>query len=229
MVTTSQLVLAALVSGGKDAAFGPLQIQKLLFLVDAEIPDLTDGPHFRFRPYKYGPFDETVYTVLEELDDSSLLVASQRRGYRAYALTPSGRAAGNAVLAALPADATRFMKDAAEWLRFSTFRRILSVIYRRYPEMAVNSVVPPLRAVPKRAAHSIAFPSFLSGVARLADFAGSLDPPLYGGASDREDARAMRADGEAIGDDFERALAEFAPPAPARGRRPEDREIVAEV
>lgn len=216
MVTTSQLVLAAMASGGNDAAFGRLQIQKLLFLIDAEIPDLTDGPHFRFRPYKYGPFDETVYTVFEELADASLVVASQRHGYRAYSLTPSGHSAGSAVLAALPADATRFMKDAAKWLRFSTFRRILSVIYRRYPEMAVNSVVPQFRAARNRAALRLTLPSFLSGVARLADFTGSLDPPLYGGAPDREDARAMRADWEAIGEDFERALAEFAPPEPAR-------------
>lgn len=216
MVTTPRLVLAALASGGKDATFGPLHIQKLLFLIDAEIPDLTDGPHFRFRPGEYGPFDETVHTVLEDLADSSLVVASHRHRYRAYALTRNGRLTGDAVLAALPTDATRFMKDAATWLRFSTFRRILSVIYRRYPDMAVNSVVPRLRAVRNRAIHSLTFPSFLSGVARLADFTGSLDPPLYGGPPDQEDARAMRADWEAIGEDFECALAEFAPPEPAR-------------
>lgn len=216
MVTTPRLVLAALASGGKDATFGPIHIQKLLFLIDAEIPDLTDGPHFRFRPGEYGPFDETVHTVLEDLADSSLVVASHRHRYRAYALTEGGRSAGDAVLAELPADAIRFMKDAATWLRLNTFRRILSVIHRRYPDMAVNSVVPRLRAVPNRAMPSLTFPSFLSGVARLADFTGSLSLPLYGGPPDQEDARAMRADREAIGNDFEGVLAEFAPPEPER-------------
>lgn len=216
MVTTPRLVLAALASGGKNATFGPLRIQKLLFLIDAEIPDLTDGPLFRFRPCEYGPFDETVHTVLDELVDSSPVVANHRRGYRTYALTEGGRSAGGAVLAELPPDAIRFMKDAAAWLRLSTFRRVLSVIHRRYPDLAVNGVAPRSGAAPNRTARYLTFPSFLSGVARLADLTGSLSLPLYGGAPDREDARAMRSDREAIGEDFESALAEFAPPEPAR-------------
>ena len=110
------------------------------------------------------------------------------------------------------------MASASEWLRLSTFRRILTVIYRKYPEMARNSVVPDLKArtAPIRAAHRFVFPSFLSGVSRILDFTGSLDPPLYGGPPEQADAEALRQDWEAVGDDLERALAAFGPPEPAR-------------
>jgi len=51
------LVLAALAAGGVGASYSPVQVQKLLFLIDREAANLVDGPHFSFRPYDYGPFE----------------------------------------------------------------------------------------------------------------------------------------------------------------------------
>ena len=91
-------------------------------------------------------------------------------------LTPQGSVEGGRVLGTLPPE---FMESAAKWLRLSTFRRILTVIYRKYPEMARTSIVPEVRAPSFRAAHRFVLPSFLLGVSRIFDFTGSLDPPIY--------------------------------------------------
>ena len=63
----SEIVLAAVAAGGSGARFFPVQLQKLLFLIDREIPELVHGPHFRFIPYYYGPFDKGLYVELGRL------------------------------------------------------------------------------------------------------------------------------------------------------------------
>ena len=40
------LVLAALAAGGENASYWPVQVQKLLFLIDREASALVGGPHF---------------------------------------------------------------------------------------------------------------------------------------------------------------------------------------
>jgi hypothetical protein len=60
----SSLVLAALAAAGGNAAFTPVQVQKLLFLIDREAGRLVGGPHFDFLPYDYGPFDRAVMIPL---------------------------------------------------------------------------------------------------------------------------------------------------------------------
>ena len=210
-----EIILTAMASGGSGASFDPLRIQKLLFLIDAEIPDLTGGPHFRFEPYDYGPFDRTIFETLRELARRSLVVIGPSKGRNDYSLTPAGLSAGSGLLAALPEGAREFMTSAANWVRLSTFRRILTVIYRQYPEMAKNAVIPELTASPSDPARARGIPSFLSGAARLLDFTGSFDPPLYPKGPE-EDATAIRRDWEAVGDDLEYALAQLGPPIPVR-------------
>ena len=56
-------VLMALASGG-EKIYSPVQVQKLLFLLDDNIPDIVEGPHFAFEPYDYGPFDTAFWNNL---------------------------------------------------------------------------------------------------------------------------------------------------------------------
>lgn len=65
-------MLAALAAAGESAAFSPVQVQKLFFLLDREASHLTGGPHFAFRPYDYGPFDYAVYDEINELANRGL-------------------------------------------------------------------------------------------------------------------------------------------------------------
>ena len=215
-MTRAEIVLAAMAAGGRGVSYDGLRIQKLLFLFDVEIPELVEGPHFEFAAYNYGPFDKSLYAVLGDLDHRGQVSQGQENGYTHYSLTPEGHAEGRRVLGTLSPEARQFMESAAEWLRLSTFRRILTVIYRKYPEMARNSIVPELKAPSFRAAHRFVLPSFLSGVSRIFDFTGSLDPPIYYEPPEQADAMAIRQDWEAVGDDLEQALAAFGPPEPAR-------------
>ena len=60
-LSRENLVLAAFASAG-GRRHTPVQAQKLLFLLDREVPSL--GTPFKFIPYHYGPFDPEVYDVL---------------------------------------------------------------------------------------------------------------------------------------------------------------------
>ena len=63
----SQVVLAAMAAGGPGAGFFPIQLQKVLFLIDREIHEFVNGPHFHFIPYHYGPCDKDIY-ILKSID-----------------------------------------------------------------------------------------------------------------------------------------------------------------
>ena len=126
------------------AAGGPLspvQIQKLLFLVDRRLAAAVGGPHFQFEPYDYGPFDATVYHSLEGLEDMGLAEISrpEAKSSRTYGLSPEGQAAGERELAALGDTAAR-IRELAAYVASLTFAQLVSAIYREYPEMRVNSV-----------------------------------------------------------------------------------------
>ena len=154
--------------------------------------------------------------MLGDLQRRGCVAQGHQNGYPDYTLTPRGSVEGGRALGTLSPEARQFMESAAKWLRLSTFRRILTVIYRKYPEMARNSIWPELKPPPFRAAHRFVLPSFLSGLARLFDFTGSLDPPIYREPPEQADAMAIRRDWEAVGDDLEHALAAFGPAEPAR-------------
>ena len=71
-MTKREVVLAAL-APAQGKQHSPVQVQKLLFLLDREASELLGGPHFNFVPYNYGPFDKEVYQVLNELDFNELV------------------------------------------------------------------------------------------------------------------------------------------------------------
>lgn len=133
-------VLAAL-SLARGAGFTPVQVQKLCFLLDREAASALGGPHFNFTPYHYGPFDHAVYEQLEELSAEELVsIDDTGHRLRRYALTPQGQAAGEAVASTLPPPVREYLGKLVEFVRGASFAQLVSAIYRRYPEMRVNSV-----------------------------------------------------------------------------------------
>jgi uncharacterized protein len=134
------LVLAALAAGGENASYWPVQVQKLLFLIDREASALVDGPHFDFRPYDYGPFDRAVYVGLESLSTQGLVEVQSTGRYRIYSLSPDGYRRGVTHLRGF-GDATRlYIERAARWVRSLSFQQLVAAIYKHYPDMKVNSV-----------------------------------------------------------------------------------------
>lgn len=135
-----QDVVLAVLAAGNGASHSPVQTQKLLFLLDAKIPERISGPHFNFRPYSYGPFDAAVYQELRQLADSGLAESVQKAKYSVYRTTPEGQSRGERILDNLPSDVSDYIRRLSAWVRSLTFEQLVSTIYHRYPEMKVNSV-----------------------------------------------------------------------------------------
>ncbi len=134
-----EIVLAALApANGKPHR--PVVVQKLLFMIDREIPKLVDGPHFNFQPYAYGPFDVAVYTTLEGLAMMDLVEIIPERTWQNYRLTEAGQKKGDELFKDLDNKARTFIKDASKLLMRLSFSDLVRAIYKAYPEMKENSV-----------------------------------------------------------------------------------------
>ena len=133
------IVLAGLAAGG-CAAHTPVQVQKLFFLIDKNISELIEGPHFDFKPYNYGPFDPTVYRELEGLVTEGHLELVRNYSWASYALTTSGQELGFNLLEALPYKAKDYIKQASQFVLRLSFTQLVSAIYKAYPDMQENSV-----------------------------------------------------------------------------------------
>jgi len=134
-----QIVLVAL-SFGSGKSFTPVQVQKLLFILDRMIPKQVDGPHFNFKPYDYGPFDKDVYCVLSELRAEGLVEIFCDNTVRRYKLTKSGQAKGDEAAASLSSEVGKYIKDVTDFVKRQSFTGLVSAIYRAFPEMKVNSI-----------------------------------------------------------------------------------------
>ena len=202
----SDIVLAAMAAGGAGARYDPVRVQKLFFLIDAEIPKYIDGPYFHFKPYHYGPFDKVVYEELDSLAEQGKMNIDTTRRYNQYSLTDSGYERGMAVLSTLPELAANYTEEAAKWVRLVPFKHLLSAIYRQYPDMAINSVIPQAVSGYSHASFRFTMPSFLSGMARTLDFMGTLDDYQSDWGDERLDALALYHDWSAVGDDLGAAM-----------------------
>src|ERR1700676_2085619 len=139
MTRRQELVLSAL-APAHGAVHSPVQVQKLLFLIDREIPDQVGGPHFNFRAYNYGPFDKAVYQDLELLSQTGLVAIIDQTGWHGFQLTTAGQEQGLRFLNQLPGPATDYIIRASEFVRRLSFANLVSAIYKAYPEMMENSV-----------------------------------------------------------------------------------------
>lgn len=207
----SDVVLAAMVPAPRDVWFDPVRVQKLLFLIDKEIPTLVGGPHFNFHPYNYGPFDVNVYLELEALTADSCVHTDRRLRYLRYKLTSKGLARGSTVLASLPERASLFVERACEWMLAASVSDLLSAIYRRYPEMTVNALPPQLIPRPSRRKRKSAAKAFLTGLARSIDYMGVLDERPVGTDSKVSDREAIANDWRRTGNDLRIAMERCAP------------------
>ena len=136
-----ELVLAAM-STHSNTEFTPVQVQKLFFLIDRNIPKFVDGPHFDFRAHDYGPFDAAVYHEIDELavPGDTIVTANPRTRFRTYQLTANGLGKGRKILSSLPENVSSYVTQLVVWIRSLSFNELVSAIYDQYPEMKERSV-----------------------------------------------------------------------------------------
>lgn len=134
-------VLAVLAAADGNG-YGPAQLQKAMFLISRNAPDVfDDGRGFNFTPYDYGPFDKRVYDAADVLAAEGLCsVTRSSNGYRTYSATEDGRRVGQQVLDGLDADKRSYIQDVSRWVRSLSFAQLVKSIYQAYPETRENSI-----------------------------------------------------------------------------------------
>jgi len=141
-MSRGELVLALLASAG-GRTYSPAQLQKTVFLVTRNMPQLiTQGPGFNFQPYDYGPFDRAVYTEAEILKSEGAADISPAPWGRwvVYGATQAGIERGRQILAALPQATSEYLQSVSSWALSQSFQSLVKAIYDAYPEMRVNSI-----------------------------------------------------------------------------------------
>jgi uncharacterized protein len=137
-LTKEDIVLAALSPAG-GRSHTPVQVQKLLFLIDKNAAALLGGEFFAFEPYHYGPFDQSVYATLDRLAVKGLVEIVQGQ-WRTYRLTEEGQAEGEQLLQTFEGRAADYIRKASGFVRSLSFNQLVSAIYKAYPEMRARSV-----------------------------------------------------------------------------------------
>jgi hypothetical protein len=130
----------ACLSVANGANHSPVQVQKLFFLIEKNIPEEIDGPYFNFHSYNYGPFDKSVYEVLEELALHGYVEIGPERNWKSYKLSQIGQERGQEVFDSMSVRAKNYIQLVSNFVRSLSFTQLISAIYKAYPDMRVNSV-----------------------------------------------------------------------------------------
>lgn len=140
-MTKKEIILSAL-APSNGALHTPVQIQKLLFLLDKRASDFLGGPHFHFIPYHYGPFDKGIYDLLLQLAAKGHveILGNPNLHLRKYRLTPAGQKKGDKILDSLDPKIAAYIRKLSVFVRSLSFAALVSSIYRAYPEMQENSL-----------------------------------------------------------------------------------------
>lgn len=210
----SEIVLAAMAAGGSEARYSPVQLQKLLFLIDREIPEHVGGPHFRFKPYYYGPFDEEVYAEIFALAHSGFVNVDTTKRHCLFLLTDSGNTLGAHIVTGLAAPVSRYLEETSAWVCALSFRQLLTAIYRDFPDMAIHSPLPQFAHQPKPSARFLILPSLFNSMERTENLEETRDETADAWQDMILDAEAISGDWAFIGEDLRRAIEDYEPEQP---------------
>ena len=140
---TRQQLLLAMLAASDGHFYEPVQIQKAIFLVTRNLPDLVDEDRsYRFQPYDYGPFDSQVYSDARELRNRGLaLISTAASGnWSTYAASEQGYLEGRQILDRIAPRDRNYIRRISRWVRELSFAQLVAAIYNEYPEMRENSV-----------------------------------------------------------------------------------------
>ncbi len=125
-----------------------LQLQKALFLLQQAFPERNWEDYYHFKPYKYGPFDQSVYDDARQLKGQGVvsITPTEHPSVEEYAITSDGMGAANGASAQLPARMAQFSYDLVEWIRGLSFADLVNYVYTHFPEYRENSEFEPSEA-----------------------------------------------------------------------------------
>ena len=100
------------------------------------------GSRFQFEPCGYGPFDKSVYEDLDLLvmKDKVILSGTPAGPHRTYSASYEGQIEGQELLKKLDSKVQSYAEKISEFVRSCSFEQLVSAVYKKYPDMKVNSV-----------------------------------------------------------------------------------------
>lgn len=140
---TRQDVVLAMLGSATGRAFSPVQLQKAMFLVQRNIPEIFgENQQFAFEPYDYGPFDRSVYDEATALASLGLAKIEQPPGYgiRQYSASEEGEKLSRQILANLNPAHAEYVDRVSTWVRSLGFAKLVKSIYEAYPDTRANSI-----------------------------------------------------------------------------------------
>lgn len=139
-MTKENFILIAMFAGDRELT--PIQLQKLLFLMEKRVGEELGGPFFNFVPYNYGPFDKEIYGSVASLTNSgkTAIRKDSTARYSNYSLTSTGKESARIAFEKLTPRLQTYISELATFVVSKPFDQLLRAIYKEFPEMAVNSV-----------------------------------------------------------------------------------------
>lgn len=132
-------ILALAYAKGPEGAQSPLRgrtaLQKIILHFRKAVDSRSGGEVAHF----YGPFDERVQTVLEQLETSGYLRSDP--SLSRISLTERGRVEARDVWNRLPIEERRVLGELKEYFGDMSSDEILAVTYAEYPDLAAESLV----------------------------------------------------------------------------------------
>ena len=129
-LTPRELFALAVLSTFDGEDWNPTQLQKIFFILDQKVAEKIGGPHWNFKPWDYGPYDQAIFEVMRELEDRNLLISR----HLSYNLTPRGQRLGEEQLEALPEEARDYIRRLSSWAKPLSFQQLISAVYKEFPE-----------------------------------------------------------------------------------------------
>jgi uncharacterized protein len=128
-----------------DGADGPYDLDRFRLMKGAFLVAKLGGGEwdelFNFRPYDFGPFDSSVYSLKDSLVSRGLLDAAKPTRYGKYTLTAEGSARARSLEAEIGKEDADWIRSIGRWLTSNSFSGIANKVYSDFPEFATRSVM----------------------------------------------------------------------------------------
>jgi uncharacterized protein YwgA len=134
------------ISCARRGIISPIQLQKSLFLFKQKKPSSSGSNFYKFIPYNYGPFCREIYTDVDRLISEGLVKYARSEGERwlGYTVTDEGKKHLYSFEKQITNEDRKYLSDIVDWVQALSFRQLLRVIYKEYPEYKINSIFPEL-------------------------------------------------------------------------------------
>ena len=134
--------LLLVVAAGAGKPLTPVELQKILFLINEAKLLESDDSLYNFKPYHYGPFDAQVYKDADILGREGLVhrLPSDEGSWTDTTISTAGLNKAEDLRKELPEPWIKYIHELVGWSQKLTFRELVSVIYKMYPQYRENSV-----------------------------------------------------------------------------------------